>query len=588
MDHKGKMVGKQKKKSERALAHVENYTGGGLHKTLVDKVVRANAAKVETLKRAEAPQLIAAQRVDKTVLNSLPRIKAPNAIALGIMMPHAAHEFRYADAYTSTATLTGRPYSISEVNFTAVPAAGDVLGAGNWTCFASRNPLAASVQYMQSVTSCWQFPYVPYFADGVIQTPLQRGHVRRLTSAPATQPLCPVYLDVQDINTANTSVLHGGRVFSGSHADRTGFFVTATAAQPRYLQISVITNYGGQPWSVSAGVSCYELGGQEWRPYNSTPLPATPWSQARVVATPGTVYSGNCIIYKFVTTGWYATQLDFDPNVNILTTDMEFILFNLGAGTFGEWSILPMAGYPQHENLTRGVRTLGVSAMLSPYSSKMFRGGRAAGRQLETGMPWWLAALTTDEVGQLENATEMSFDKGIYGYMKPDCEGSFQLWNPNNYPSRPTSNDTLFEGIATRSPIYPIGGWLQLAAEVPLGETSTTAYPNGRAHFTVCWAIEFATADTWFTSRPPTCTAREFAEAVAKIRDAQQFYENPNHGKEILAFLKRTAGYAWRMAPAMLTAMRTMNPALAELATALTAAHGAVSNTGWLPRSDGW
>lgn len=554
-------------------------------KAIEERLADRKTAAIAQKHAAKRNSLLENARKDTSALQYLPKVQAKSSVALGIMMPHAAQELRYADAYTSVATLTGRPYSITEVDFTVPPpVAGALLPAGNWAGFVSRNPLAATVEYAVTTPPAWAFPYFVFETGGVVIPPLSRGHFRRVQGSAHFQPMLPLYSDVQLLNTTTTAALHGGRIYSGAHNTRTGFFISATTLQPAYIQINVITNHGGAIINQGANVALFSLEGQEWR---ALATGVAPFSQARVFTTPApTVYSGNAIVYTILETGWYALEYEGENQTSNAIVDLEVVygyLFN-----HSQWDIKPMAGYVNHEQITRGLRTLGVSAMLSPYANKLFRGGRTAGRQLESGFPWWLASHTVDEMGQLENSTEMSYDKGIYGYLKPDCDRAFGYQTPNNFPSRPTAALSMAELIATRSPIFPPGGWLQLAAEVPLGETSETTYPNGRAHFTCCYAIEYATADTWFTSKPPNATARDFSEAVASIRDAQQFFENPNHARDILAFLKRTAGATWRIAPAFLAAMKTINPSLAEVAHALTSLHAAASSTNWLPRSNGW
>lgn len=544
------------------------------------------------LKKRPTPSVPPVPTAKASTFSLMPKITNTNVTALGMAMPHSAVELRFADNYCSTPTVTAKPYSINEVDFTMdCPVATPPLPSGNWCCFLSRNPLTATIQYVTTLPATITYPYYMTGGYGLLGANV-KGIYRHTYGNGVAHPLVHYKATVIERVSGGTSSLHGGVVYPGHHAGRTAFFVTASAITKVYVQCANVTTYGNAtltPASNAAAFNLYQLVGITW--VKVAHSSGYQWTNPRIYSTPGQTYSTTCTTYQLEETGWYSVDLDFQ-NVLDNIYDLEILWGSASDTPSPQFSISPMPGLIEHESTTRGIRVNGVSGMLSPYNAKMYRGGRCTGRQLESGMPWWLAALTCDELANNLGATEMSFDKGIYGFLKPDNDNCFALQVPNNFPSRPSYQYATppqnLEASSYHNPIFPPGGWLQLAAEAPAGELAGSPYPTGKAHFTACYSVEYVTADTWFGASPPTITADDFTKAVAVMRNMQQFYENPNHARDILSFLKRTAGATWRIAPTLLQAVSAVSPELREIAQLLATVHKAASSTGWLPSERGW
>jgi len=258
-------------------------------------------------------------------------------------------------------------------------------------------------------------------------------------------------------------------------------------------------------------------------------------------------------------------------------------------------SISAMPGILNKASTIRSLRVLAHSTMLSPYANAMFRGGRCGGRQLETGLAWWQTPLDADSLASLNGGVDRPFDKGIYGFAKPDCDHCFAMNPLSSFPSIGINASMVGAQTFTTTdlrtfselynPIYPPGGWLIVAAEVPQGDLSTTAYPDGRVHVSNFWAVEFQTADVWSYARVPVAAPGDYDVAVTALRRVPAFWDNPTHVrdiiKDILGLFGRGARMLWRASPALLAAISAVQPEAAPLAVPMGAAITAAQAAGF-------
>lgn len=504
------------------------------------------------------------------------------------MLPHGTEPVRVVDRFTVTPTAVAQPWRIQEATFTDAAVVGAPLPSGAYFCAVSRNPLAACITYLASPVDdigiwdyavAWDCPLLSFaISYGGYPTPFvlpdYAGTSGPVMVANRVGNVIGMAM-ASTISPYGASSVHDGYLFAAQHLSSDWVFLSAG------MKVQVL-RLAGPFYDLGTGVSNIEytlerLDGEQ-------PLVVDFAKEASgnpaLTGLPGRMYSSLTTycelggVNGLTSDGYYRLRVDFYSSASAPGTNVAVGLEVRSVGK-SFYSITPLPGVLSHSMIIRRIRVSGVASMLSPYSANMFRGGRCAGRQLETGIPWYLAAKTVDDIISMSGAVDRPFSRGIYGFMKPDSIECLQLQPLYSYPMVPTTSmiagspgsqqipqwpiagsmSRFFNSV--HNPVFPAGGWLFLSVEAPLGELgSGAAYPMGRCHFSTFFNVEYATADTWVATTTPQSQPYEFDQALQMVRMAPQFHDNPMHAREILNFVGSAAKTAWRMAPSLAAALQ--------------------------------
>lgn len=184
----------------------------------------------------------------------------------------------------------------------------------------------------------------------------------------------------------------------------------------------------------------------------------------------------------------------------------------------------PLKDLEANISSAKAVRILGLSVLLKNTSSDLIACGNLAMVQSQEGVDW-TSYLTTIKAADDPHAFTPVLKTGGYGWMRPSCEEDYdKIENINVTPT----------GLVSKS-FFPLrGGPPFIVLQASTNPDSSGDFPfTGRLTF--CYGIEFGSTNSWFSTEVPNTMIDAYREALAHLRDVDQFSENPNH---ILSILK--------------------------------------------------
>lgn len=172
-----------------------------------------------------------------------------------------------------------------------------------------------------------------------------------------------------------------------------------------------------------------------------------------------------------------------------------------------------------------------VSLMYTNTASPLNRQGQIAGLQLprETNPLAYIDMdiLTSEAKVQIQDVVN-----GMYGFLKPSSPSDFDM-KVFEYEAAFASIDTdfVFE-------LIPKSDYLVVHAEV--------TDPNGRqGYWTFDWLQSYISLSQYADQRPPTCTWKDFDEALQMLSRIPQWHTNSLHLSDIWEGIKDVAGKVW-------------------------------------------
>lgn len=527
--------------------------GAGMEKVIV--VQTPKKPKKQTVKavvkRAITTSLAgshgAASASASVMRNISSKLPVGNSIAASLMLPHLYPARRVASQYTSAPTAVASPFYLEQADWSlGTLTASPPVNNGQYFMAVSRNPLCAFVrQFVNHENEAYKYDG-RFFEVG--QTGLSEYQEVVLSGATTTN-IFDIHPSIFEAQTdTNPFTPHGDTYYCVDACDRKGFFLNGTGAAPTV--VSVTYEPIGNHVIAEASVIMHKWSGSLWEPVQDAILTL---SDGKYVGTLGVIG------YGYYSLSGVVVISDHDDNLHMHIS----VSYTGGGFVFG---FLPLPHFDDIAASVNALRVNAVSAMLTPHPAMLYVGGQCVGMQLPAGVAWYSPLIHGDPFGSLaedSTAVTLPLKKGIFGFHKPTDPADFAMTTPV------LTRD--FEVIGFNNPIHPPGGWTCIVAMVNAGD-SGTSWPSGSCHSTVSFGVEFRTTNVWFASLPPQHPVSAFDEALALVKDAQQWHENPLHVKDILRFLQQGAKTGLRIAPSVAKILGVLFPGMSIPATLVDAA----------------
>lgn len=173
------------------------------------------------------------------------------------------------------------------------------------------------------------------------------------------------------------------------------------------------------------------------------------------------------------------------------------------------------------------VRIQAASFLVSETAAPINKQGKVTAKQIPRGENWQqFAASGFRGISKLSKAVTIPVETGMYGFLKPSSEADFAI-----------IDDYQTQGGVIQTagyPLLPISDFLIFAVNVDSVE--------GRDMLlTLAFGLEYETTDPWRQVGSPKTSPLSWRETWLKIREMEQFYENPTHWRDIF---KKIASHA--------------------------------------------
>lgn len=199
------------------------------------------------------------------------------------------------------------------------------------------------------------------------------------------------------------------------------------------------------------------------------------------------------------------------------------------------------------------LRVLGQSILLSNVTAQVNLQGTVYAVNMVQEHPWYEYLADMDKMilsSNLGLRYQGHWDKGFYGYVKPNRPGAMELVS-----TYIPIDDVRFSAFR---PFRNLGSFVALVTRAT-SPVAGSGSPNS-VTLMATRIIEFTTSSQMYAVQPVTAPVQAYEGYVNAMRDAEMFFENPLHFKDIAAFAKRAASAVGSFA------LHTLLPAMAAKA----------------------
>jgi hypothetical protein len=223
--------------------------------------------------------------------------------------------------------------------------------------------------------------------------------------------------------------------------------------------------------------------------------------------------------------GYYA--LDCRPTL----TDVTNVTGRLVMADTTFWGHHTLPGFIDNVGSMKSYMLTAVSALITNGSAVLSLNGFAAGVQLPK-KTLWQNNFTYDAISGMQGADRWTANKGAYGYIKyVDANDEVMQSNFNTEDGVLQNAWFMLDGPNVASRIA-----ISLSIPNPEGRTLNMQFDTH---------LFFQTTDPFFQVSVPRTPKKSWEDGVLAASTARQFYDNPDHMKQISSFLKRTLKSAW-------------------------------------------
>lgn len=510
---------KQAVKAERALARLAD-----LKVSNVKSKVQKMKVKKETNKVKQMVHSNTGAGAHQTLLELL---------MCTLTLPGVETTQRWSSPFSSKKTAVAEPFSIIPANWGQVPTSTSSayyqqMLQEETALFLFRNPLRAAIFYDQNGGGA-QTSYQAQF-DGLTGTSnslqlTQLGNIP-LTAAP----------EISYLTGTTAYIPHGSKLFCGAVANHNGAFIWLDATQTIRVTVSCSSaSLSSYPVGVQLVLDLYGPEGFVSEAYSGNVLLNSTASQTLTITTVG---SGSPTNVQYG--GYYAPRFNISCNNGLLNASNVVTLYNLRAEDYGVGGGPPVNGVSHFCHLslpylssnaasTRGIRITGLSAMYTNTSAEIQLGGTISGYQSGTDDNWLNYIAQNGQpslqlVSSAQDSVTLNASRGMYGFMKPTDERDFEF------------KDDL---------VVDIGGNICDTSYLLDSQDSFVVMivnnpnPTGcSGYYTFRYAIEYLTSDPWRSTGVSLIDESLSSQAIARIRDIEQFYENTTHWSDIFDKVK--------------------------------------------------
>jgi len=208
----------------------------------------------------------------------------------------------------------------------------------------------------------------------------------------------------------------------------------------------------------------------------------------------------------------------------------------------------PMVDLANNAAAVASYRVIADGRKITNATPQLALGGMAAAKTIATGKNWLgqlgelnpgIYNTTIDAFGalsQVKDVTTMRIDNGIYGFIKPVSEETYEMIDDFSTDLNVISDVWSAFAPTTRSNVL-------YCFNTPVSGVSIPSFTVQSAT-----TIEFATDDQWRPTSITTISNADFLSAVQVVRDVTQFTENPLHVATIMRDINRVVSGTGKIA----------------------------------------
>jgi hypothetical protein len=450
-----------------------------------------------------------------------------------LTLPGVEETQRWSSPYSSKKTAVAEPFSVIPANWGQVPTSTSggyyqQLSQSETALILFRNPLRAAVFYDQNGVGSGT-SYQAQFDD--ISGPTDTVYAAQVGSIPLN--FTP---EVSFLVPTTSYAPHGPKLFCGSVTNHGGSYIWADAQQTIRCSVSCPTATGLTPVSVQLILDSYSSEGFAVETYIGNVILTSSSSHNL-----SPQFSAGGSEQQIGLPGYYAPRFVVSANsastVNntVAITDLrveDFIVsgpYN-GVSHFCHNSLPYLSA---NSASTRGIRITGLSAMYTNTSAEIQLGGTVSGYQSGTDDNWqsylsYTGQPSLQNVSSAQDSVTLNASRGMYAYMKPTDERDFNFKDDLVTDINGNICDTSYSLDAEDSFVIIV-----VSNPNPAGCSG---------YYTFRYAVEYLTSDPWRSTGISMIDEALSSQAIARIRDLPQFYENTTHWSDIFDKIKSVVG----------------------------------------------
>jgi len=454
-------------------------------------------------------------------LNKRISAKVHNPVALSVALPGVYPPIRHPSAWNTNPSATASLHNVLPVDFTT-------LTSDMW-------PMVPQGQYIAAVSRDPWHAYMVPINFGASPSTATFVMVNRLF------PIGTVLANPLGVDPSSASnIIHGQRRQELSLA--VAVPLTSNPGQSQNLTYAFPIGgrqayYLNSSYSGATSIYVKTLSGVMYNSANCELIvekwDGKMWTSCGSAAFTGGDTAGAASVTLPITSGYHSFYWQ-DNQAAVPTTSVVLVTYITFTQAF--CMFLPLPGLETQFTTAETMNVSGVSLMLSPNANDLNAAGEIVGYQMEQGEDF-SNGFNFDVITNQPNYRMMPFKKGLYGFIKPNDEADFKL-RPAVYYTQYQANT---DGTA-RSPGWcpipldpSLNVWLLMAVKCPI---VSGAVPSGTMYLTVNFNIIQTTTSQWIQQLRPTYGRDEYLRLLEALKDADQFYENPFHVRDLLGYFK--------------------------------------------------
>jgi len=421
--------------------------------------------------------------------------------------------FRWNDPYVARETAVATPKRTFNTEFG--DGASGPIPASDWVAFVSRDPTRASVVYRGNPLGLFQY-YEAFFSQPVDSQTPQKAVTDLIVKGNVDDPdqdatwIYPNIAFMSDNSDGQPTpwTPHGTVYYPFGIASepKRWVWIDASAAKPATVVLA-------QPVSIDTSQFTFAADLWEARGINETILAAT--------STAGGLGAAMNIPLTVTKPGYYAFKL----RATGLQSDATCQIYETSAAP--SMAHLSLPDFEKNAAAAPSIKTIAASIYIENTVSALNAEGKVTAFQFPKGTDW-----TTFAYGGYANFAKVAKNwkgqakNGFFGWLKPGTEAdlsSFQT--PLDFQGDFTTTNSCIAPIEGQSSY--IGVYLQIESAAGRSFEVTTYY-----------GVEYESQDTWRDIQSASVSIDVYRAALSKLKDMDQFFENPTHIMDIVRGIK--------------------------------------------------
>lgn len=445
------------------------------------------------------------------------RIIYRNKFELYSALPAVAQGFRFKDEASCMPSAAMTLHESYPINYSTGSAGQLPIPSTDFVYLLFRDVLRSAVTFVANPTGAIYAYNAVFFSAGALSS----------TQVINTDASEAVSIDFVNFTLAGTNALvpppHGNTLYPGLALGRKAVWLDGDSTH----KVGLLFTQGTS--KTTAALIVYIWDGSDWTVYVETAN-----------------FAASVFLFQPTVQGYFS----FDYIDTVANTNTIAAIISGTGDVFGHLAV-PQVD-TQLANLEQ-VRMNANAVLISDVASELNVEGSVYAAQFPQGVLWY-NKMNVTTITQCNNAATLPLRTGIYAFLKPGSNDDYKYSNLITTSGGVVNNSSW--DLARMSPFVIIR-----SSTAKTG----TAIPGYDFLLTHTCAIEYVTENQWFETNKSEFDILTRMEAVSRLGDMTQFYENPEHLKKIAQFLGRGAGMIAKNAHVIGRALGCIFPQYASL-----------------------